>query len=138
MPSGGIPSEAITFYKQAMDHLSNGDYEFALKNLKDAVVIAPGFSAALYEMGRCYERLGQYPEALSVVDEVLQINQTHNAEMSRKRILDKILQIGNHDHHRLTGPVIHAFPRGRVHVFHYVGYVIDRSGLVFFELADLT
>ncbi len=42
-------------------------------------------------MGRCYERLGQYPEALSVVNEVLQINQTHiEAEMSRKRILDKM------------------------------------------------
>jgi tetratricopeptide (TPR) repeat protein len=74
-----------------MGHWSKGNYEIALKNLKYAVLIAPNFSTALYEMARCYERLGQYPEALSVVNEVLQINQTHiEAEMSRKRILDKM------------------------------------------------
>jgi len=89
--SGHIPSEAITHYRQAMDYWSKGNYEIALENLKYAVLIAPNFSTALYEMGRCYERLGQYPEALSVVNEVLQINQTHiEAEMSRKRILDKM------------------------------------------------
>ena len=93
-PSGHIPYEAITHYRQAMDHWSKGNYEIALKNLKYAVLIAPNFSTALYEMARCYERLGQYPEALSVVNEVLQINQTHiEAEMSRKRILDKMGRI---------------------------------------------
>jgi len=42
-----------------------------------AVIIAPLFTKALCEMGYCYEKLGQYPEALSKYDKVLKINPSH-------------------------------------------------------------
>jgi tetratricopeptide (TPR) repeat protein len=86
-----IPLEAITLYRKALEQTNKGNQELALKHLSYAVMIAPEFSTALCEMGRCYEKLGRYSEALSKFDKVLQINQSHiEAEMNRKRILDKM------------------------------------------------
>jgi tetratricopeptide (TPR) repeat protein len=46
---------------------------------------------ALCEMGRCYEKLGRFPEAVLKFDKVLGINNSPiEAEISRKRILDKM------------------------------------------------
>ena len=49
-----------------------------------------------------------------------------------------ILHIVDRDHHGFTGPGDPCLPdRGRVRVFHNIGYVIDRRGPVVFEPADL-
>lgn len=88
---GSIPYEAIILYRKALEQSNKGDHESSLKYLSNSVTLAPHFTIALCEMGRCYEKLGRFPEAISKFDKVLEINNTHiEAEISRKRILDKI------------------------------------------------
>ena len=70
---------------------SRGNHESALKNLSIAVMLAPEFALAHCEMGRCYEKLGQFPEAVRKFDKVLQIYPLHvEAEMNKNRILEKM------------------------------------------------
>jgi tetratricopeptide (TPR) repeat protein len=83
--------EAITLYRKAIEISGKGDHEQALKYLGNAVMLAPQFSPALCEMGRCYEKLGRFPEAISKFDKVLQIYPSHvEAEMNRNRVLEKM------------------------------------------------
>lgn len=90
-PFRQIPLEAITLYRKALGMSVKGDHEMALKYLSTAVVLAPKFTIEHSEMGRCYEKLGQFPEAVSKFEKVLQIYPEHaEAEMSRNRILEKM------------------------------------------------
>jgi len=85
-----VPLDAIMLYRKAIENLTRGDHELALKQLSNAVIIAPQFTTALCEMGTCYEELGRYTEALSKFDKVLQIDPSHiEAERNKKRILKK-------------------------------------------------
>jgi tetratricopeptide (TPR) repeat protein len=86
-----IPLEAITLYRIALEMSVRGNHELALKNLSTAVMLAPKFALAHCEMGRCYEKLGRFPDAVSKFDKVLQIYPLHGeAEMSKNRILKKM------------------------------------------------
>ena len=86
-----IPLEAITLYRQALEMSGRGNYESALKNLGTAVMLAPKFPLAYCEMGRCYEKLERFQEALSKFEKVLQIYPSHvEAEMSKNRVLEKV------------------------------------------------
>jgi tetratricopeptide (TPR) repeat protein len=86
-----IPLEAITLYRKAREMSGSGNHELALKYLSNAVVLAPKFTLAYCEMGRCYEKLGWFPEAVSKFDKVLQIYPSHvEAEMHKNRVLEKI------------------------------------------------
>jgi tetratricopeptide (TPR) repeat protein len=86
-----IPLEAITLYRQALEMSGRGNNELALKNLDTAVMLAPKFALAYYEMGRCYEKLERFPEALSKFEKVLQTYPSHvEAEMSKNRVLEKM------------------------------------------------
>ena len=86
-----IPLEAITLYRKALEMSGRGKHKEALKYLSNAVMIAPQFSSAHCEMGRCYENLGRFPDAVVKFDKVLKIHPSHaEAEMNRNRILDKI------------------------------------------------
>jgi tetratricopeptide (TPR) repeat protein len=90
-PLGQIPYEAIILYRKALEQSSKGDHESSLRYLSNSVTLAPHFTIALCEMGRCYEKLGRFPEAVSKFDKVLEINNTHiEAEISRKRIREKM------------------------------------------------
>jgi len=54
-------------------------------------MLAPQLTLAICEMGRCYENLGQYHEAISKFEEVLKIRPSHiEAEMRKNWILEKI------------------------------------------------
>jgi tetratricopeptide (TPR) repeat protein len=86
-----IPLEAITLYRQALELSGKGNHELALKNLDTAVMLAPKFALAYCEMGRCYEKLGRFPEAISKFDKVLQICPSHvEAEMNKNRVLETV------------------------------------------------
>jgi tetratricopeptide (TPR) repeat protein len=86
-----IPLEAITLYRKALEESNKGNHESSLKYLSNSVLLAPKFTMALCEMGRCYEKLGRFPEAVLKFDKVLGINNSPiEAEISRKRILDKM------------------------------------------------
>jgi hypothetical protein len=54
----GIPIEAQYLYRKAMEMYSIGKTESALKCLRQTLVIAPGYSKALFTMGNCLEDLG--------------------------------------------------------------------------------
>ncbi len=59
----GIPIEAQYLYQKALDMSRKGRDEIALKYFRQAVIIAPGYATAFFEMGNCLARLGRYQEA---------------------------------------------------------------------------
>jgi tetratricopeptide (TPR) repeat protein len=59
----GIPIEAQYLYQKALDMSRKGKDEVALKYFRQAVIIAPGYATAFFEMGNCLARLGRYGEA---------------------------------------------------------------------------
>jgi tetratricopeptide (TPR) repeat protein len=91
MTSNHIPLESITLYRMALRESMNGKHHLSLKYLRTAVMLAPTFTLALCEMGRCHEKLGQYPEALSNYNKVLEIDSSHvEAEIKKNWVLNKI------------------------------------------------
>ena len=70
----GIPIEAQFLYKKAMEFYSIGKTETALKYLRQTMVIAPGYSKALFEMGNCLARLGHQDEATALYEKAIQID----------------------------------------------------------------
>jgi tetratricopeptide (TPR) repeat protein len=69
-----IPIEAQFLYRKALDLEKLGNNETALRYFKQAVVIAPRYSKAIYEMGNCLAQLGQYDEARIKYDRARQID----------------------------------------------------------------
>jgi tetratricopeptide (TPR) repeat protein len=59
-----IPIEAQYLYRKAMELSQQGQTGMALNYYKQAVVIAPRYSQAYYEMGNCLARLGLFEEAI--------------------------------------------------------------------------
>ena len=59
-----IPIEAQYLYRKATELSLRGQTGMALNYYKQAVVIAPRYSQAYYQMGNCLAVLGQYTEAL--------------------------------------------------------------------------
>lgn len=57
-----------------MDLYGIGKTETALKYLRQTTVIAPRYSRALFEMGNCLSRLGQYDEATARYEQAIQID----------------------------------------------------------------
>ena len=75
----------------ALEVSVRGNHELALKYLSNAVMLAPQFTLAICEMGKCYEKLGRYPEALSKFETILRIHPSHGeAEMNRNWVLEKM------------------------------------------------
>lgn len=59
----GIPIEAQFLYRKAQDLSRHGNDEGALRYFRQAVIIAPRYATAFFEMGNCLARLGRYGEA---------------------------------------------------------------------------
>lgn len=59
-----IPIEAQYLYRKARELSLQGQTALALNYYKQAVVIAPRYCQAYYQMGNCLALLGQYPEAI--------------------------------------------------------------------------
>ena len=57
------PLRRNTSFRKAMEIFRSGNPESALKYLKQTIVIAPGYSKALFEMGNCLTQLGEHEEA---------------------------------------------------------------------------
>jgi tetratricopeptide (TPR) repeat protein len=84
----GIPIEAQYLYRKAMEMSKLGKTELALRYLRQAVVIAPRYSKAFYEIGNCMAHLGRYDEAIEKYDRAIHID-PHSLEPREKK--DKIL-----------------------------------------------
>jgi len=59
----GIPIEAQYLYQKALDMAHKGRDEVALRYFRQAIIIAPDYATAFFEMGNCLARLGRYEEA---------------------------------------------------------------------------
>ena len=70
----GVPVEAQYLYKKAMEMFKSGNPESALKYLKQTMVIAPRYSKALFEMGKCLTTLGEHEEARVRYEQAIQID----------------------------------------------------------------
>jgi tetratricopeptide (TPR) repeat protein len=69
-----IPIEAQYLYRKAMEMSLQGQTGMALNYFKQAVVIAPRYSKAYYEMGNCLARLGLYAEAMEKYQRAIHID----------------------------------------------------------------
>jgi len=70
----GVPIEAQYLYKKAMEMFRSGNPESALKYFRQTMVIAPRYSKALFEMGNCLTKLGEYEEARVRYEQAIQID----------------------------------------------------------------
>jgi len=64
----------------------------ALNYYKQAVVIAPRYSQAYYEMGNCLARLGQYPEAIEKYQRAIHIDP---ASQEPREKMDKLISLAD-------------------------------------------
>jgi tetratricopeptide (TPR) repeat protein len=69
-----IPIEAQYLYRKARELSLQGQPGMALNYFKQAVVIAPRYSQAYYEMGNCLARLGLYAEAIEKYQRAIHID----------------------------------------------------------------
>jgi tetratricopeptide (TPR) repeat protein len=72
--SKAIPIEAQYLYRKAMELSHKGQSGMALNYYKQAVVIAPRYSQAYYEMGNCLARLGLFTEAIEKYQRAIHID----------------------------------------------------------------
>jgi tetratricopeptide (TPR) repeat protein len=70
----GIPIEAQYLYRKARELSQKGQTGMALNYYKQAVVIAPKYSQAYYEMGDCLAKLGLYTEAIEKYQRAIHID----------------------------------------------------------------
>jgi tetratricopeptide (TPR) repeat protein len=88
-----IPIEAQYLYRKARELSENGQTGMALNYYKQAVVIAPRYSQAYYEMGNCLARLGLYPEAITKYQRAIHIDPA--AQEPREK-MDKLISLQEH------------------------------------------
>jgi tetratricopeptide (TPR) repeat protein len=69
-----IPIEAQYLYRKATELSLRGQTGMALNYYKQAVVIAPRYSQAYYQMGNCLALLGLYAEALEKYQRAIHID----------------------------------------------------------------
>ena len=85
-----IPIEAQYLYRKARELSEKGQTGMALNYYKQAVVIAPRYSQAYYEMGNCFALLGMYREAIEKYQRAIHINPA--AQEPRER-MDKLISL---------------------------------------------
>jgi tetratricopeptide (TPR) repeat protein len=69
-----IPIEAQYLYRKARELSLAGQTSAAMKYFRQAVVIAPGYSQAWYQLGNCLARLGRYAEAIEKYQRAIRID----------------------------------------------------------------
>jgi tetratricopeptide (TPR) repeat protein len=69
-----IPIEAQYLYRKARELSEQGQTGMALNYYKQAVVIAPRYSQAYYQMGNCLALLGMYREAIEKYQKAVHID----------------------------------------------------------------
>ena len=83
--SRGIPAEAKIQFQQASALLDQGKAEDALHGFKQAIEIAPNYTAALHETGNCLQDLCRPKEASEYYSRALQ------------EIADRLCEIGRYE-----------------------------------------
>lgn len=68
-----VPKRAADLYQQAVASSAKGNYEQAVSELKQALVIYPGFALALNELGVQYLKMGQPQKAVEPLRAALKV-----------------------------------------------------------------
>ena len=98
----GIPIEAQYLFRKALEYSDHEQYETAVRYFRQAVVIAPRYSKAFYEMANCLAFLGKYDEAIAVYDRVIAIDPVlTEARIHRDMVVDT--RERNINHHQFIG-----------------------------------
>ena len=71
--SGGVPQEARTLYKDALDSAKTGNSKKAIEQLNAAIQIYPSFMSALNELGVQHMRLKQYDRSEEAFQQALKL-----------------------------------------------------------------
>jgi tetratricopeptide (TPR) repeat protein len=87
-----IPIEAQYLYRKALELSENGQTGMALNYYKQAVVIAPRYSQAYYQMGNCLALLGMYGEAIEKYQRAIHIDP---ASPEPREKMDRLLSMEN-------------------------------------------
>lgn len=66
--SRGIPIEAQYLYRKAHEMAEQGNDTSALKYYRQALIIAPSYTKAMYEMGDSYAHMGMFEKAMAMYD----------------------------------------------------------------------
>ena len=69
-----IPIEAQYLYRKARELAEQGQTGMALNYFKQAIVIAPRYSQAYYQMGNCLALLGRYQDAIEKYRRAIRID----------------------------------------------------------------
>jgi tetratricopeptide (TPR) repeat protein len=101
------PSEAMQFFDQARVAYREGRYPDAAADLERALVLDPNAPALLFNLGRVYELMGRYDEAIDVYTRLQTVTPASEAE-ERART-EQILE-------RLRGAREHAAPPPTIEV----------------------
>jgi tetratricopeptide (TPR) repeat protein len=85
-----VPIDAQYMYYKAMEASEQGNYQGALDFLDRAVVIAPRYMKAFYEMGNCLDELGRYDDAIEKYKKAIEIDPFFiDAWLKKDQILKK-------------------------------------------------
>ena len=82
--SKGIPIEAQYLYRKAHEMAGQGKDASALKYYRQALIIAPKYAKALFEMGNSFAHLGMFAEAIASYDRAIHID-PESREIAEKR-----------------------------------------------------
>jgi tetratricopeptide (TPR) repeat protein len=83
----GIPIEAQYLYRKALEMSHQGKDAEALKYYRQALIIAPKYSNALFEMGNCLAHLGMYTEALTMYERAIHLNPESKEIVERRDLV---------------------------------------------------
>ncbi len=95
LTSAAQTDEAGELLKSAVRLKKEGKCSNAVELLKKAIAVKPGYGAALYELGWCYNELQRYEEALTV------LQQARQTEHSNHKVIYEIgfakMKLGKHE-----------------------------------------
>ena len=74
------PNDPFLHYGLAMEHLSEGDEESAVKRFHELIRITPDYVPAYLQAGQALIRLGRIPEARETFERGSQVAQKQNDE----------------------------------------------------------
>ncbi len=83
----GISIEAQYLYRKALELADQERYETALRYFRQAVVIAPLYAKAFYEMANCHANLGNHEDAVRLYDRAITIDPAFEEARAQRDIL---------------------------------------------------
>ena len=83
----GIPIEAQYLYRKAREMAGRGRDDAAMNYYRQALIIAPTYAQAMFEMGNCFAHRGEYAEALVLYERAISLNpESSDLKRARERV----------------------------------------------------